>query len=135
MSEMVVERTLRFAREAKGKKVVAERESPVATTGKVPRIAKLMALAIHFDGLIREGKVRDYAELARLGGVSRARITQIMGLLNLSPKIQEELLFLPLLESGREQVTLKGLKGAMEEVEWGRQTVLTKMADQNPIGN
>lgn len=53
-----------------------------------------MALAIHFDGLIRQGLVKDYADLARLGGVSRARITQIMNLLNLPPTEQEELLFL-----------------------------------------
>jgi hypothetical protein len=52
-----------------------------------------MALAIHFDGLIRDGVVKNYADLARLGGVSRARITQIMNLLNLSPEIQEQLLF------------------------------------------
>jgi hypothetical protein len=53
-----------------------------------------MALAIHFDGLIRQGLVKDYADLARLGGVSRARITQIMNLLNLPPWEQEKLLFL-----------------------------------------
>lgn len=51
-----------------------------------------MALAIHFEGLIRQGVVRDYADLARLGGVTRARITQIMNLLNLAPEIQEVLL-------------------------------------------
>jgi len=38
----------------------------------------LMTLAIHFDRLIREGKVKDYAEIARLGGVTRARGTQVM---------------------------------------------------------
>lgn len=59
----------------------------------VPRISRLMALAIHLDGLIRQGLVRDYADLARLGGASRARINQIMNLLNLPPWKQEELLF------------------------------------------
>jgi hypothetical protein len=59
-----------------------------------------MALAIHFDGLIRDGVVKNYAELARLGGVSRARITQIMNLLNLPPWKQEEILFL---EGGAER--------------------------------
>jgi hypothetical protein len=39
----------------------------------VVRIPGLMALAIHFGRLIREGKVKDYAEIARLGGVTRAR--------------------------------------------------------------
>ena len=59
---------------------------------KVPRIARLMALAIHFARLIREGKVKDYAELARLGGVTRARVTQVMNLLALAPEIQQKLL-------------------------------------------
>ena len=41
-------------------------------------------MAIKMDGMIRDGTVRDYADLARLGHVSRTRITQIMGLLNLA---------------------------------------------------
>ena len=55
----------------------------------------LTALAIRFEGLVRRGDVRDYADLARLGCVTRARITQIMNLLHLAPDIQEALLFLP----------------------------------------
>jgi len=51
-----------------------------------------MALTLKFDDMIRRGEVRDYADLARLGHVSRARITQIMNLLNLAPEIQEEIL-------------------------------------------
>ena len=47
-------------------------------------MAKLMALAIRFATLIRDGVVTDYAELARLGHVSRARITQIINLLNIT---------------------------------------------------
>ena len=42
---------------------------------------------------MREEHVRDCAELARIGGVSRARVSQIMGLLNLALDIQECLLF------------------------------------------
>jgi hypothetical protein len=64
------------------------------TAERVPRVARLMALAIHFDQLIRDGGVADQADLARLGRVSRARLTQIMNLLNLAPAIQEEVLHL-----------------------------------------
>jgi len=88
--------------------------------GRIPRIARLMALAIHFDHLIRQGAVRDYADLARLGGVSRARISQIMDLLNLSPEIQEEILFLPP-TSGRDVVTERGLRETTAETSWARQ--------------
>ncbi len=77
-----------------GKKTLRVGQPPTLPPDPVPRISRLMALAIHFDGLIRDGVVRDYADLARLGGVSRARITQIMNLLNLPPWKQEEILFL-----------------------------------------
>ncbi len=76
---------------------------------RIPRLSRLMALAIHFDGLIREGVVKNYADLARLGGVSRARITQIMNLLNLPPWKQEEILFLEG-GSGRAGVTERSLR-------------------------
>lgn len=51
-----------------------------------------MALAIKFQEMINRGEVRDYADLARLGYVTRARLTQIMNLLNLAPDIQSSLL-------------------------------------------
>ncbi len=38
--------------------------------GRLPRIARLMALAIRFERLIQAGEIADYAELARLGQVS-----------------------------------------------------------------
>jgi hypothetical protein len=47
-----------------------------------------MALAIKFQDMVDRGEVRDYADLARLGYISRARITQKMNLLNLAPDIQ-----------------------------------------------
>jgi len=64
----------------------------LAEPPRVPRIARLMALAVKFQDMVERGEVRDYADLARLGFVSRARITQIMNMLNLAPDIQEELL-------------------------------------------
>ena len=64
---------------------------PDAAT-RIPRITRLMALAIKFQDMVDRGEVRDYADLARLGFVTRARITQIMNLLNLAPDIQEEVL-------------------------------------------
>jgi hypothetical protein len=53
-----------------------------------------MALAVKFQDMVHRGEVRDYADLARLGYVTRARLTQIMNLL-LAPDIQEHLLSLP----------------------------------------
>lgn len=39
---------------------------PPVEPGRVPRVARMMALAIRFDGLIRSGVVLDQADLARL---------------------------------------------------------------------
>lgn len=61
---------------------------------RLPRITRLMALAIKFQDLVERGEVRDYADIARLGYVTRARITQIMNLLHVAPEVQEEILFL-----------------------------------------
>ena len=67
---------------------------------RAPRIARLLALAHKLDGLVRAGTVRDYAELARLGHVSKTRVSQIMILLHLAPAIQEYVLFLSGDEAG-----------------------------------
>jgi DNA invertase Pin-like site-specific DNA recombinase len=61
---------------------------------RVPRIARLIALALKFEQMRRQAVVSDYRELAGLGRVSRSRVTQIINLLNLAPDIQEQILFL-----------------------------------------
>ena len=96
----------------------AEPEPPV---GRVPRVSRLMALAIRLGQLIRDGKVADQAELARLGHVTRARLTQIMNLLLLAPDIQEEILFLAKTERGRDAVTERELRPIAATVGWGKQ--------------
>jgi len=87
----------------------------------MPWVSKLMALAIRFDGLLRDGVVTDQAELARLGHVSRARVTQIMNLLHLAPDIQEELLFLPRIERGREPIQERHLRPIAASADWRKQ--------------
>src|SRR3954454_6827143 len=94
---------------------------PPAPTGRVPKIARLMALAIRFDRLLARGEVKDYAELARLGHVTRARVTQIMNLLQLAPDIQEQILFLPEVEGGRDPVKEWQVRPIAAEADWGRQ--------------
>lgn len=55
----------------------------------IPRMARLMAFAIVFDDLLKSGQVTDYAELARLTGLDRSRITRIMNLRLQEPWEQE----------------------------------------------
>jgi hypothetical protein len=80
-----------------------------------------MALAIRLDQLIRDGLMTDQAELARLGHVTRARLTQIMNLLFLAPDIQEEILFLPTFEHGRNPLTERQLRPIAATLCWRKQ--------------
>ena len=88
---------------------------------RVPRVAKLMALAVRFDGLVRSGHVKDFAEIARLGYVTRGRISQIMDLANLAPDIQEELLFLASVKTGKDTITERDLRPITRHMDWQSQ--------------
>jgi len=92
--------------------------------GRVPRISRLMALAIRFDGLLKQGLVRDYPDLARLSLVSKARVTQIMNLLLLSPDIQEEILFLPRIINGKDPISERHIRPIAAIACWTEQRKL-----------
>jgi len=94
--------------------------TPATSEGRIPRITRLMALAIKFQEMIDGGEIRDYADLARLGYVTRARVTQIMNLGNLAPDIQEELLFLPPAK-GRGPITERHLRSLDSVIDWTTQ--------------
>ena len=94
---------------------------PSGPPGRIPRVSKLMALAIRFDRLLREGKVCDLSELARLTHVTQPRMTQIMNLLHLAPDIQEALLFLPEVTSGRDLIHERMLRPVTALVDWREQ--------------
>lgn len=103
-----------------GAPVMREGRAP-AVGERVPRVAKLMALAIRFEGLMRAGVVSGHGELARLAHVSQTRMSQVMALLNLAPDVQEALLFLPRVEAGRARVTEKLVRPIAAEVDWRKQ--------------
>lgn len=98
-------------------------EATDAAVGRVPRVARLMALAIRFDGLLRDGVVDNQSELARLARVTQPRMTQIMNLLHLAPDIQEEILFLPPVAEGRDPVTERDLRPVTTIARWIPQRV------------
>lgn len=106
---------------------VGEKPTHVALApANLPRVTRLMALAIRFDQLIREGEVRDLADIARLGHVTRARVTQIMNLLHLAPDIQEAILDLPRVERGHDPVTERDLRPIAAIVNWRKQRRMWK---------
>jgi len=90
---------------------------------RVPRIAQLLALAHHFQDLLDRGEVKSMAELARLAGVSRPRITQIMNLTLLAPEIQEEILHLPATTSGHDPITERHTRTTLTTPLWHQQYV------------
>ena len=90
---------------------------------ELPRISRIMALAIRFEKLLRDGVVSNYVGLAGHAGVSTVRISQIMKLRSLAPSIQERVLFL----AGDGNLSEAGLRDIAEEIDWRRQV---EMFDQ-----
>jgi len=122
-----IESEFHFDRRGRGfRKELKPGEGPrrPAEPGRVPRVARLMALAIRCEGLIRDGVIENYTEIGRLGHVTRARVSQIMNLLNLAPDIQEEVLFLPRTEKGRAPIILAQLQPIAQVPDWRKQRVL-----------
>ena len=121
---ITIQRKVRFGQKGRKKKASSQ-----VAVGRVPRVAKLMALAIRFDQLIRDGVVADQAELARLGLVTRARLTQVMNLLNLSPGIQESLLCMRTAERGRDTISERSLRPVTAEPSWSAQRRMWKQLE------
>jgi hypothetical protein len=98
-----------------------------------------MALAIRLGKLLRAGEVADYADVARLGHVTRARVTQIMNFLCLAPDIQEDILFLPPTERGRDPIREHHIRPIVRILDWRKQRRMWKQlsaerqASQQPI--
>ena len=100
------------------------RPAAIATTpqsGKLPRITQMLALALHFEEMVQTGEARNYADLARLGCVTRERVSQIMKLRWLAPDIQAEILRLPRTPSGRFPICEAELRTIAERLSWAEQ--------------
>jgi hypothetical protein len=119
-----IEHTVEFRRKGHGgrKELRTAPESPQpGVIGRVPRVARLLALAIRFEGLVQSGAISSYAELARLGQVTQARISQIMDLTLLAPDLQEAILFLPRTEHGRDPIQMRDLLVIAAVRDWKNQ--------------
>ena len=90
-------------------------------SSRIPRIARLMALALHIEELVRSRALGSYAAAARLGHVSRARMSQILALLNLAPDLQEKLLFLEHPARGRAAPVLRHVLTVAAGLDWHEQ--------------
>jgi hypothetical protein len=110
---------------------ITPRQSAKRAPGeRVPRLSRLLALAIRCDGLLREGVIANYAELAQLAHVSRARVTQIMNLLNLAPDLQERLLFAAP-AAGSERLSERAVRTIAQTFDWDLQRRLFDSASRS----
>ncbi len=124
---LTVECEIHFKNGSKGQKQIKEGHAPApkpVKRGKVPRITKLLALALHFEKMIKKGQVRDFADIACLGYVSRARLTQIMNLLLLAPDIQAEILFLPRTMHGTDAILERQIRPIAAQLDWSKQRLI-----------
>jgi hypothetical protein len=72
---------------------VLNRKPPKAP--RTPPVVELLRKAIEWQALIESGEASNQAAIARQEGITRARVTQVMGLLRLAPEVQEHVLSLP----------------------------------------
>jgi hypothetical protein len=121
-STITIEQPIHFDRRRKGgRKVIYAGNEPEPQAGRVPRVARLMALALRLDQQMRDGVLRDAAEIARLGHVTRAHVSQILNLLCLAPDIQEAILFLPPTRQGHDPIILRDLQAVALTPDWRKQ--------------
>lgn len=127
------ERSISFTKVRSTSKQKSDRQIKVARA-RVPRISRLMALAIRFDQMIQDGVVTDQAELAKLGKVTRARLTQIMNLLCLAPTIQEHILHLTVISIKQNAISERDLRPIASIPDWKQQFENWNKLQQTRVG-
>ena len=98
-----------------------EPENSCAPRGEprsLTRITQVLALAIHFENMLREGEAEDYAHIGRLTGMCRERISQIMRLNYLAPAIQVELLVFSAKLTGRYPISEAEVRKIANLLSW-----------------
>ena len=97
---------------------------PACEPGRVPRVARWLALSIRLEARLADGTLADAAAVARDSHVTRARVSQVLNLAFLAPDIQEAVLGLPRMAAGRDPVTLGDLQKVALTLDWAKQRAL-----------
>ena len=106
-------------------------EAPSSCRGRLPRVTQVLALAIQFQDMIRRGEARDYADLARLGCITRERMSQILELIWLAPEVQQEILEFSPNKTGRFPVSEVAARRVAAELPWELQRELWRKLKQD----
>jgi hypothetical protein len=123
-----LKRKFTFKSEVKKRREAAQAcvDENVSQIGRIPRVAKLVALASRMQSMLDSRQVESYQQLAELGRISQPRMTQIMNLLLLAPDIQEELLYLPEIIRGKATIHEKLLRPLTMQIDWRVQRKMWK---------
>jgi len=135
MRGMTVTKEIHFAKRTRRCREIVAGPRPLAAVTderRVPRVARLMALAIKIDGLIASGVIPDQTAASQVGHVTRARLTQIMNLLLLAPDIQLAILELPPTTQGRDPIVETHLRAVVGETKWSAQRALWRRLAARP---
>jgi hypothetical protein len=127
---LTITRNFHSTRRRDGRQHLRPGPEPNTPKGKIPRISRLMALAIHCDELLRTGQIGLVGDLARYAQITPARMTQILTLLSLAPDIQEQLLFLPRTTEGHGDIQEMDVRRIAMELDWNRQRMMWAMAQR-----
>ena len=103
--------------------VAAAAAKPVPLPPRPAKVAVLLALAHRLQREIDVGTLKDRADAARKLGISRARVTQILALTLLSPRIQEAVLATETVD-GVELVTERAIREVLRHDAWVLQDTL-----------
>lgn len=76
------------------------------------RTARQLALAHHIQRLVDEGKLHDFAHAAKLLGITRARMSQVLNLQLLAPTLQASIL------SGELKISERRLRHVIRHADW-----------------
>lgn len=128
MEAVTVDYPISFDTHKHGRKVIQHGYNvvPEVPKGRPQRITHLMALAIYFEQIVKQKVVKDYADIARLGYVTRARLSQIMNLRLLAPDIQEAILDLPPKTKGNDPIMERAVRPITLEPDWAKQRQMWK---------
>ena len=97
------------------------KEGEKESTKRVPMLARMLALAHRYQGMIDSGEVHDQSELARRLKLSRNRVSQILSLTLLGPGVQGQIL-----RGEIGDLSTRELLGVAREESWAKQRGLVR---------
>ena len=89
-----------------------------------PHLRQSLILAYQIDQIIADGQAKDFTQAAQWLNMTKARLSQIISLLNLAPAIQEEVL---LTDSPKiRKISVQQILPITAESDWNQQILLWK---------